>query len=518
MSLVKNFINVGGATLSSRLLGFVRDILMAQVLGTGMVADAFFAAFRFPNLFRRLFAEGAFNAAFIPLFAKELEQNGEPSARRFAAEIISLLVVALIILTVLAEIFMPYVIAPFVPGFVDQPEKFQLTVTLTRITFPYLALMSMMAAFAGILNGLRKFFVAALAPTLLNVALISALALLVWQDQLANHTSAITLGIAVIIGGIAQIALIIWALVRADFLPRFVRPKWNSSTARFWALALPAILAGGITQINIFIGTVIASQGDSAISYLYYADRLYQLPLGIVGIAIGVVLLPELSRHIKGGRVQEAELVQQQSLKFALILSVPAAVAFAVIAEPIIRVMFERGAFDAAATAATAHALVAFAFGLPAFILIKLFQPAFFAREDTKTPTWFALLSVITNIALSLLLFPKYAHVGIAIATSVSAWVNLIALVVTLQLRGHWALGRAQVMLVIKIIACATLMGGLVFWLAGYFAPWLGSSASLVKQVIALGGLVGIGGTAFFLAAHLSGVQRLDQMKALVKR
>ncbi|VAW48718.1 Proposed peptidoglycan lipid II flippase MurJ, partial [hydrothermal vent metagenome] len=401
MSLYKNFFNVSIMTLLSRILGFVRDILIASVLGTGMVADAFFAAFRFPNLFRRLFAEGAFNSAFIPLFTSELEKNGEQQARIFATHIISWLFLFLLIITILAEIFMPYLMILFVPGFIENKEKFEFTVLLTRICFPYLAAMSLMAAYGGILNGLGKFIAAAFAPVLLNIVLITTLVILIFSVQSGDNIAAIWLAIGVFIGGIAQFILVFWAVKRTGFLPKFKLPTLNADVRKFWLLALPAIFSGGITQINIFVGTIIASSASAAISYLYFADRLYQLPLGLIGIAIGIVLLPELSRHLSAGRNQQAKQAMDKSLLFAMVLTLPATIGLIVLAHPMIATLFEHGAFSPTATKATANALIAFSFGLPAFVLIKLFQPGFFARKDTKTPTIFAFISLITNIALS---------------------------------------------------------------------------------------------------------------------
>ncbi|MCF6344304.1 MAG: murein biosynthesis integral membrane protein MurJ, partial [Devosiaceae bacterium] len=321
MSLYKNFFNVSAMTLISRILGFVRDILIALVLGTGMVADAFFAAFRFPNLFRRLFAEGAFNSAFIPLFASKLEEKTNEEARLFASHIISWLAVFLLIITILAEIFMPQLMAIFVPGFVADKEKFEFTVLLARICFPYLAAMSLMAAYGGILNGLGKFLAAAFAPVLLNIVLVIILIFLVFSVEAGAQIAAIWLAIGIFIGGIAQFILVFWAVKSTGFSPKFSRPKINPDVRKFWLLAIPAIFTGGITQINIFIGTIIASSASSALSYLYFADRLYQLPLGLIGIAIGVVLLPELSRHISGGRNVEAKKTMDNSLLFAMVLT-----------------------------------------------------------------------------------------------------------------------------------------------------------------------------------------------------
>ena len=518
MSLYKNFFNVSAMTLISRILGFVRDILIATVLGTGMVADAFFAAFRFPNLFRRLFAEGAFNSAFIPLFSSELEKAGEQQARIFATHIISWLFIFLLILTVLAEIFMPYLMMVFVPGFIEDKEKFEFTVLLTRICFPYLAAMSLMAAYGGILNGLGKFIAAAFAPVLLNIVLISLLVILVFNLQSGDKIAGIWLALGVLIGGIAQFILVFWAVKRTGFLPKFKLPTLNADIGRFWRLALPAIFSGGITQINIFVGTIIASSASAAISYLYFADRLYQLPLGLIGIAIGIVLLPELSHHVSGGREKQAKQAMDKSLLFAMILTLPATIGLITLAHPLISTLFEHGAFDAKASKATANALIGFSFGLPAFVLIKLFQPGFFARKDTKTPTIFAAISLVANIALSLILFPFIEHVGIAIATSISAWLNVILLSLTLKKRNHFALDISQIKQQSLIFLNAIIMGAIIIALTYLLNSPLSGELGFILQTLTLFTIIITGIIAYFTLIHITNIMRIKNIFAFVKK
>lgn len=518
MSLYRNFLNVGVLTLGSRVLGFVRDMLVAVLLGVGPAADAYFAAFRFPNLFRRLFAEGAFNTAFIPLFARALEQDGPEPARELAARIMSWLVVVLGGVTILAEIFMPWVLLPFVPGFADDPAKYDLTVLLTRICFPYLACMSMMAAYAAILNGLGRFTAGAFAPILLNVVMIAFMVPLVIGTPMSQVETAIWIAIGTIGGGVAQLAFVYFAIRRAGFVPKFRLPRFDTQVQRFWMLAIPAVLTGGITQINIFVGTIIASGADSAISYIYYADRLYQLPLGIIGIAIGTVLLPELARHLKGGRDAQARLAQDQSLLISMLLSMPAATALIALATPIVRVLYERGAFDATATLQTAETLVAFSAGLPAYVLIRVLQPGFFAREDTVTPTIFAAVSAAINIVLSLLWFPAMAHVGIAAATSVAAWANAVLLAVWLARRGHFALSAAEWRRHGLIILISIGMAGLLWGLALPLAPLLDPGSPFLVQIAALGALIVVGLGAYFSAAHLTGAQPMGTLLGRLRR
>ncbi|HDL16512.1 MAG TPA: murein biosynthesis integral membrane protein MurJ, partial [Rhizobiales bacterium] len=386
MKLYRSFATVGAMTMVSRVLGFVRDIFIASVLGTGMVADAFFVAFRFPNLFRRLFAEGAFNSAFVPLFSKKVEGDGARAARQFANEALSGLVAVLLLVTAIAEISMPWLMYAIAPGFTGNPEKFDLAVLLTRIAFPYLLFVSVVALFSGMLNALHRFAVAAFAPVLLNVVLISVMAGVSWAGFGNTPEAGEALAWGVALGGVAQLLVLVFWARRAGIGLRLQRPRMTPGVRRLVTLGIPGVIAGGITQVNLLIGTIIASMQDSAVSWLYYADRIYQLPLGLVGIAIGVVLLPDLSRKLRASDGDGALHSQNRSLELSLLLTLPAAVALMVMPYPIIQVLFERGAFSEADTVATATALAAFAAGLPAFVLVKVFSPGFFAREDTRTP------------------------------------------------------------------------------------------------------------------------------------
>ncbi|TCD16300.1 murein biosynthesis integral membrane protein MurJ [Oricola cellulosilytica] len=468
MSLFVKFIGVGGATSASRVLGFVREATIAAVLGAGPVADAFYAALRFPNLFRRLFAEGAFNAAFVPIFAKEVEINGNQSAAKFAGEVFSILVLVLGILSVFALIFMPFLAGTVIaPAFQDTPEKFDLTVLLARIMFPYLAAMSLVAMLTGVLNSFRKYFLAALAPVLLNIVLISVLFAAIRFD-LPDKDVGIALAVGVVFSGLLQLGLLVFGLVRAGF--RFVPrpPRLTPQISRLLKLAAPAALTGGIVQINLVVGQIIASQQDGAIALLNYADRIYQLPLGVIGIAIGVVLLPELARALGANEQKTALSLQNRSLEFGLGLTLPAAVALALAPVPFVAVIYERGAFSHETTLATAHALAAFAIGLPSFVMIKVLQPGFFAREDMRTPMWFSLVSLVVNAAGSLLMFPVIGHVGIAAATSLAGWANALLLGVTLWHRDHFrpapeTLRRAGLTVVCSIVMGAFLYGA---WIA----------------------------------------------------
>jgi putative peptidoglycan lipid II flippase len=505
MNIYRSFATVSGFTAISRMLGFVRDMLTAAVLGAGPVADAFFVAFRLPNLFRSLFAEGAFNSAFVPLFTKNLQAEGQSAARRFAEEALAVLLTALMVATILAEIFMPALVSLIAPGFRDNPEKFDLAVLLTRITFPYLLCMSLTALTAGLLNALGKFAAAAAAPILLNVILSIAMALAALLGLHHKPEAAMMIAWAVAIAGFAQLLFLTLAARRQGMDLSFRVPRLTPGVRRLFVLAVPGVMTAGITQINLFIGTMIASMSDSAVSYLYYADRINQLPLGIVGIAIGVVLLPELTSKLNSGNRDAAMHSHNRSLEFALLLTLPAAVALAVVPGPIIQVLFERGAFSARDTQAVSMALAAFAVGLPASVLIRVFLPGFFAREDTRTPMKFAMAAAAVNIAGSLSLFFVLGHVGIAIATSLSAWTNALLLGATLLWRGDLQPDTTLRRRAALITLASVIMGG-ALWAAAIplgrlFLPGNG----LIVQAAALGVLVVGGGFVYLLATQLTG-------------
>ena len=505
MKLFKSFATVGGFTLASRVLGFVREILIAAALGTGPVAEAFFVAFRFPNLFRRLFAEGAFNSAFIPLFSKRLEGEGQEEAKKFAREAMAVLVFALLIVTALAEIFMPWLMLGMAGGFTDTPEKFDLAVTLTRITMPYLIFVSLLALFSGILNAFHKFAAAAAAPVLLNVVFIAVLAGLLYFGYGNTPETGVILCWAVSVAGLLQFLVVLFAARRIGMKLDLQLPRLTPGVKRLLTLGVPGVIAGGIVQINIVIGTFIASMQDHAISWLIYADRLYQLPLGVIGIAIGVVLLPDISRLLRAGADDEAHDSQNRSLEISLLLTLPAAVALAVVPGPLIQVLFERGQFTAHDTQMVSTALLAFAFGLPAFVLTKVFQPGFFAREDTRTPMHFAAISMITNVVLSLALFPFLGHIGIAIGTTVSGWVNAILLWLTLRKRGHYVLDAGARRVVPRIFLSSLIMGAALIALLPFLSPSFDRAQPFLTQAGALGTLIIAGMAIYFLVAALLG-------------
>jgi len=518
VSLARHFLTVGSNTMASRVLGFVREVLIAGALGAGPVADAFYAAFRFPNLFRRLFAEGAFNTAFIPLFSRALEEDGEAGARRFAEEVLAALFVVLIVFTALVELAAPFFVATIIaPGFADDPAKFDLTVLLARIMFPYLACMSLVAMASGVLNALHRYFAAAFAPVLLNLVLIAVLSAAIASGLPAEAIGHL-MAWGVFTAGLAQLLFLAVAVRKAGFPLTLARPRMTPAVRRLLVLAGPAALAGGITQINLFIGQIIASQKAGAIAVLQFADRVYQLPLGVVGIAIGVVLLPELSRALKGGDREKSANLQNHSLEFALFLTLPAAAALFVIPEPVVRVLFERGAFLPETTAIVSAALAWFALGLPAFVLIKVFLPGFFAREDTKTPMYVAGVAVVLNVALSLTLFPVMGEAGIALATTLAGWVNAALLFGLLMRRGHWpveasSMKRGGLLCVASLIMAVALWGGL-----GVAGAALRPDSALVVQAGALGLLVAGGAALYFVLAQLLGAADLKALAAMARQ
>ncbi len=517
MSLLRNFATVGAATASSRILGFVRDMLIAAALGTGAIADAYFVAQRLPNLFRRLFAEGAFQSAFVPIYARTLEEGGADEARRFGEEALAGLAASLLVVTVLAEIGMVWLTYALAPGFADDPGKFDLAVLLGRIAFPYLALVSVVSLLSGVLNSVGRFAAAAFSPSLLNVVLIAALVFIYFTGQIETMFAGVALTAAITVGGVLQLAVLAFACRRAGIGLALRRPRWTPGLRRLVALAGPSVLAGGVVQINIVVGTIIASALPGAVSWLYYADRLYQLPLGIVGIAIGVVLLPDLARALRAGRPGEARHTQNRAIEFATALTLPAAVALAVIPVPIIALLFERGAFSAADTAATAPALAAYAVGLPAFVAIKVLQPAFFAREDTRTPMWFGVISMVVNVVAAFALFGPFGPVGIAAATSLAAWINAAMLAAVLLRRGDLVVDAAMKRRLPLLALAAAIMGAALYAADRTFGPGA-AAAGLAAETLFVGGLV-IGGMAvFMLFAQVTGVVDFRRVFALRRR
>ncbi len=458
MRLFSGFFTVGMWTFLSRILGFVRDVLIAAWLGTGATHQAFVAAFTLPNLFRRFFAEGAFNMAFVPMFSKKLEAGDDPE--RFARDALSVLAAILIVLTVLAQIFMPALIYAQVAGFAGT-AKFDLSVAFGRIAFPYIVFISVAALLSGVLNAARRFAAAAAAPVLLNVLFIAAIVLAGSRGWDVGQA----LVWAVPIAGIAQMALVWVAAKYAGFNIRPHWPRWTPELKRLAIIAAPAALAGGVVQINLLVGRQVASRFDGAVSWLYNADRLYQLPLGVVGIAIGIVLLPELSRRLQAGDTKGGQYAMSRAAEMALILTLPSAVALCIVPLPLVEVLFERGAFTPNDTDRTALAVAIYGLGLPAFVLQKVVQPLYFAREDTRTPFRYAVMAMIVNAVIAIGLAPVIGYVSAAVATSVAGWVMYVLLWFGAHRLGEAARTDTRFRRRLWRIVAASLLMGVVLWL-----------------------------------------------------
>ncbi|TVQ53981.1 MAG: murein biosynthesis integral membrane protein MurJ [Rhodobacteraceae bacterium] len=511
--LARSFATVGGWTLGSRILGFVRDVMIAGFLGSGPVADAFFVAFRLPNMFRRFFAEGAFNMAFVPLYAKRLAGEGRASARGFAEETLAVLLSSLLAMTALALVFMPTLVFLLAAGFADDPERFDLAVVYGRIQFPYLLCMSLTALFSGMLNAMGRFSAPAAAPMLLNAALIGAMALaaaFAWPvgDALAWGVFA---------AGFAQVALVAFAAREAGMTLRLRVPRLTPGVRRLIRLGVPGAASGGVVQINLLIGTVIASFFAGAVSWLSYADRLYQLPLGVVGVAIGVVLLPELSRRVRADDHAGVREAMNRAAEFALLLTLPATVALLVIPVEIASGLFERGAFTRADTNAVAAAMALYAVGLPSFVLQKVAQPAFFAREDMVSPLRYATVSVVVNTAIALGGAPLVGWLAIPFGTSVAGWVHLWLLWRgAARLHGADLLDARLASRAPRMMLAALVMGAAIYGLAWLLAP---AFARGDTRVFALLAVVAVGaGTYAWAAFGFGAVARADLRTALSRR
>jgi len=461
----KNLISVGALTLLSRATGFFRDVLLGSVLGAGLIADAFVVAFRLPNHFRAIFGEGAFNAAYVPCYARLLENKGHEEARDFSSQIFTLLLISQIVLLIFAWAFMPFFIDLLAPGFRADPQKFALAVTLTRITFPYLLFITLVTLQSGTLNALGRFAAAAFAPVLLNLVMIVCL---VCAFLFPNAGYAASWGIT--ISGVAQFILVFWAVRRAGGLESLVRPAFTAEVKRFFKILGPAVIGSAGVQIALFADTIIASllPAGQGLSAMYYAERIYQLPVGVIGIAAGTVLLPEMSRRFAAGDPDGAFAAQNQTLGLSLVLAAPFFIAFIMIPDLIMRGIFLRGAFTEDAVETSAAVLQAYGFGLLAIVLIRSAVASFQARGDTKTPMYISLIAVAINVGLKIVFFKPYGAAGLAMATAVGAWINFLLLIGVAFLQGAAKPKRALG----QMVACVSLasFGLSVFALFG--ADW----------------------------------------------
>ncbi len=481
MNLIKSTSTFSFFTLISRVLGYIRDVLIAIYLGSGFLSDAFFVAFRIPNTFRRLFSEGTFNAAFVPLYSSELVQ-GKKNAQKFANDIFNLLLIGLFALILIVEIFMPWFVILIAPGFGDDFEKLELTIFLTRITFPFLLLVSLSSFFAAILNSHNKFALSAAAPIILNIFLILVLCF----GRYLNDQLVIYLSYAVTLSGLIQ--LILLAVFTRKFFKTSIQFKFQTfrKVNFFFKKLIPSIFSSGVTQINILVGTIIASFQASAVSYLYYADRIYQINLAIAGIAIGTVLLPSLSKYVQKKNYEKIDLIQNKSFEFSLFLSLPATFCLIIGSHEITSSLFGYGAFNEESVKNSSTALYYFALGLPAFALIKVFSSFIFARQNTKVPFYFSLISVILNITISIYFFNDIGFIIIPIATSVSSWLNSVLLLIYLLNKNYFNLNKKLYLKSIKIIFSSIVTSYFFYYAILFFQENLNynSNNKLITMII----------------------------------
>ncbi|WGF88805.1 murein biosynthesis integral membrane protein MurJ [Marinivivus vitaminiproducens] len=507
MALLRAAATIGSLTMVSRVVGLARDMLVAAFLGAGPMADAFVVAFKLPNFLRRLFAEGAFSAGFVPLFAATLESEGKAEARRFAAEAQAMLAAVLIPIVVLAIVFMPAVLTVVAPGYEPGSLTYETAVELSRITFPYIIFISAAALLGGVLNSVGNFAAPALAPVMLNVCLIAALFLALPLDV----PPAYALAWGIIAAGITQFGWLYLSARRARLAPYPVRPRLSLKARRLYMLILPGVFGASVAQINlladVFFASFLPAGGQS---YLYYANQLNQLPLGVIGVAVGTALLPLLARQIAAGQDEAAQHNLNRAIELSLFLTLPAAVALVAIGHPIVAVLFERGAFDASDTAATVATLQAYALGLPAFVLIKVLAPGFFARQDTRTPVIIATACLLSNIALVYVLIGPLLHVGIALASAISNSLNAVLLAVVLARRGHLVIDARLRRRLPRILLAGAIMG-LGLW-------GLDAALAALPPIASLIVLVAAGFTGFVAVVHVTGGADLREVLGLMRR
>jgi putative peptidoglycan lipid II flippase len=488
MNLIKSTGTFSFFTIISRLLGYLRDILIAIFLGTSFLADVFFVAFRIPNTFRRLFAEGTFNAAFVPSYSSELIK-GKKKSNRFANDIFNLLFLILLVMVLILQIFMPAFVSLIAPGFMDDNLKMNLAINLTRITIPFLMLVSLSSFFSAILNSHNRFAETAAAPIILNIVLI---VILLFSKYL-NDDLVYYLSYGVTLAGFLQL-IFLYFYVKKYFDFKFdYNFKISKKINIFFNKLLPSIFSSGVTQINILVGTIIASFQASAVSYLYYADRIYQINLAIAGIAIGVVLLPQLSKHISKRNKKKIDLIQNKALELSLFLSLPASVALVIGSDEIISALFGYGEFGENSVSNSAMALYYFSFGLPAFAMIKVFSNFFFANHDTKTPFYISLISVLLNILISIYFFKSIGFIIIPIATSISSWFNLVILFSYSQKRNLFSFNNIFIKRFFRIVFSSVLMGLFFNYLLILFDTQLFFESSLKSIYLILSVVLGLG-------------------------
>ena len=468
MNLIKSTSTFSFYTILSRILGYLRDFLIALNLGSGPITDAFFVAFRIPNTFRRLFSEGTFNSAFVPSYSSEIEKS-KTKANEFSNQVFNFLVFGLLAITLIIELFMPLFVYLIAPGFTNNGDKFELTVMLTRITFPFLFFISLASFFSAILNSHNKFGIAAAAPIILNVVLILILVLL----RLEDDNLVIYLAYGISLAGLLQL-IILLLFVKKYFIPKIsIKLNFSKNIKLFFKKLVPSIFSSGVTQINILIGTIIASFQANAVSYLYYADRIYQINLAIAGIAIGTVLLPSLSKFIQTSNKRKIHIIQNKSVELSLFLSLPAMLALLIASEEITSSLFGYGSFDQINVKNSASALFYFALGLPAFAIIKIFSAFLFARHNTKIPFYFSLTSVTINILISVTFFNKVGFIIIPISTSLSSWINVFLLFYYLRIKNYYSLDLSSLFINLKTICSALISSYFFYYMVTNYSSFL---------------------------------------------
>lgn len=514
MKLGKAIGTIGGLTMVSRVLGFVREMVMARILGANIYADAFLVAFRLPNTFRRFFGEGAFSAGFVPLFSQRYHgEGGLDEARKFSEEVLAVFLPVLLAFTIIGQIAMPAMVWLLASGFAGDPEKFELTNWLSRLTFPYLMLISLVSLYSGVLNSMHKFAAAAFAPALLNLAMLVAL-LLVPQGGVA---SAEALSVAVVVGGVVQLALVWWAARQAGISLRLRRPRITPGVRQFFRVVIPATFAAGVYQVSILIDTQFISYlAEGSMAHLNYADRLNQLPLGIIGTALGTAILPSISKFVDQGNAEEAQKIQNQAIELGMLLTLPAAIAFAAAGVPLVTALFRGGEFTPQDAIITGNTLAIIALGLPAYVLVKVLTPGFFAREDTKTPLRIAMWVLGANIALNFALVPSMGLYGLALALALTAWLNCAMLYLTLRKRGHFSISGHVASRVGRQLVAGAAMGATLYAVNLLLGPLF--NGSTIERMGALTVLVGSGGVVYFGLGWIIGAIDREDVLLLLRR
>jgi len=519
MSLARNVGTIGGLTAVSRVFGFARDILLARVLGAGMAADAFQLAFILPNTFRRLFAEGAFSVAFVPMYTRHLRTDGGEAAEKFATDVLAVFVWVLLGFSALAMLAMPGIVWLLAREYQDVPGKFELAVTLSRVTFPYLMLVSLVAMLSGLLNAHSRFAPGAIVPVLLNIVLITGIGAGWYLEHHGGGetTVAWSLAISVAAAGVVQLAYMAWATRKAGVRLKVTVPRFTPEVKKLALLILPATFGAGVYQISQFVDTFFAtSLAQGSLTLLKYADRLNQMPLGIIGIALGTAILPMLARHIHDDDHAGAQRLQSNAVEMALLLTLPAAVALAICAPAFVTAFFVGGKMKVADGAVMAQIVTALVVGLPSYVLVKVFQPAFFSREDTRTPVWTAVAALVINVGINFAVVPRYGIVGLAAATAFTSSLNVAMLCGILHRRGWYHLTGPLLGKIARQVIASAAMGAVLWALLPLMDGRYG--ASVLERVWSLAALVAAGSVVYFGAAFLTGALDKGTLAQLRRR